>query len=101
MLLCWGCWFARAADAIPTQSPAPVVQFFATDRRMALVAVPSVADAVIALVRLHDTQMGDRRLRVSFSNKDPATLKNSDESPAAAAAAASSSAQASPAAMAE
>ena len=48
---------------------------FQTDKRMAMVAFDSVADAVVALIRLHGVELGGRRMRVSFSNKNPAHLR--------------------------
>ncbi len=37
---------------------------------MAYVRMPSVADSIVALIRLHNHHMKSRYLRVSFSGKD-------------------------------
>eukprot|EP00456_Euglypha_rotunda_P042777 TRINITY_DN333_c0_g1_i13.p1 TRINITY_DN333_c0_g1~~TRINITY_DN333_c0_g1_i13.p1 ORF type:complete len:472 (-),score=49.18 TRINITY_DN333_c0_g1_i13:24-1439(-) len=61
------------------------VQFFKTDRRMAFVRLASTADAVAALVRLHNTKVAGKPIKVSFSPKKPAQIEDdfkSDESSA-------------------
>jgi len=52
-------------------SKVQAVQFFKTDRRMAFVRMASTADAVMALIRHHATDLGGKTLRVSFSHKSP------------------------------
>lgn len=43
-------------------------KFFPKDHRMALAQMPSVEEAVIALIRMHNVQLSDSsHLRVSFS----------------------------------
>eukprot|EP00727_Mastigamoeba_balamuthi_P010135 m51a1_g5744 hypothetical protein (532) ;mRNA; r:1166823-1168876 len=51
-----------AAHGEPVRS-----RFFPKDRRMALVEMPSVETAILALVALHDYRIGSTPLRVSFS----------------------------------
>jgi len=60
------------------QSTAPVVQFFAQNRKMAYVKMDSKHDAVLALIRLHNHKLIDRYIRISFSPKDPTSVHNSD-----------------------
>jgi len=56
------------------QSVAPVIQFFATNRKMAYAKMNSISDAIMALIRLHNHRLSERFIRVSFSNKDPASI---------------------------
>lgn len=49
--------------------------FFQNDRRMAMLAFATAADAVVALIRLHNFDFGGKRIRVSFSSKTLAQLK--------------------------
>lgn len=46
-----------------------IVQFFTDSRRMAYVVMPTVHDAVLALMRTHNLKLGSRNIRVSFSAK--------------------------------
>jgi len=60
------------------QSGTPVVQFFRNDRKMAYVKMDSMHDAILALMRLHNYKLGDRYMRVSFSQKEPSAVTGSD-----------------------
>jgi hypothetical protein len=42
---------------------------------MAMLAFATAADAVVALIRLHNFDFGGKRIRVSFSTKTLAQLK--------------------------
>ena len=53
-----------------TQSQPIEIQFFTTDPHMAYVKLPTVRDAVMALMRTHNHRVGGRSIRVSFSGKD-------------------------------
>jgi len=56
----------KAFDAI--NLPVQAFKFFPKDRKMALVQLPSVEEAITALVRLHNYQLSETsHLRVSFS----------------------------------
>lgn len=59
----------------------PVVQFFSVNRRMAYVCMPSLHEATLALIRLHNAKLGSRHLRVSFSGKNPSDVHPSDVHP--------------------
>lgn len=48
---------------------------------MAYVCMASVDDAVSALINLHNYTLHTYNMRVSFSHKDPANMRNSDEQP--------------------
>jgi len=61
-------------------SATPVVQFFQNNRKMAYVKMENIHDAVLALMRLHNAKLGEKFMRVSFSAKDPSTVRNSDMS---------------------
>jgi len=50
------------------------VRFFKNSRKMAYVRMASVQDAVVALMRLHNTKVEGQYLRVSFSGQDPLTF---------------------------
>jgi RNA recognition motif-containing protein len=56
------------------------VQFFKTDRRMAFVRMSSTGEAVNALVRLHNTKIGSKPIKVSFSPKKPAQIEDDSKS---------------------
>jgi len=60
----------------------PIVEFFKSSRRMAYIDMADVESGVIALVHLHNYKLGDDNysypIRVSFSNRDPSSLVNSD-----------------------
>lgn len=62
------------------QTHPPVVHFFKNDRKMAYVRMESVQSAVTALMSLHNHKLGDRYMRISFSNKDPSTVQDSEDS---------------------
>jgi len=62
------------------QSNPPVIQFFATDRKMAFAKMDTTTDAIMALIRLHNHRLSDRFIRVSFSNKDPTSIGKMDTS---------------------
>lgn len=47
-----------------------MVKLFTTDAHMAYVKLPSVTDAMLTLMRLHNYRLSGRFLRVSFSSKD-------------------------------
>jgi len=53
----------------------PEVQFFATNRKMAYVKMESAEQAATALMHFHNQQLQGRYLRLSFSNKDPNSIK--------------------------
>lgn len=52
-------------------SPAPYVDFFKNDRRMAYVMMASVAEGIAALISFHGHDLHGYPMRVSFSRKDP------------------------------
>jgi hypothetical protein len=54
----------------------PAVQFFKNDRKMAFVKMDSVQDATYALMRLHNSRLGDKYMRISFSSKDPSRIND-------------------------
>jgi len=60
------------------QSNTPVIQFFATNRKMAYAKMDSISDAIMALIRLHNHRVSERFIRVSFSNKDPTSIGKMD-----------------------
>jgi len=60
------------------QSGTPIVQFFRNDRKMAYVKMDGLHEAVLALMRLHNYKLGERYMRVSFSQKDPSAITGSD-----------------------
>jgi hypothetical protein len=60
------------------QSELPAVQFFSTNRTMAFVRMASLHDAVRGLIRLHNYKLEDKYVRVSFSQKDPSAVTDSD-----------------------
>eukprot|EP00455_Lapot_gusevi_P016252 TRINITY_DN1833_c0_g1_i3.p1 TRINITY_DN1833_c0_g1~~TRINITY_DN1833_c0_g1_i3.p1 ORF type:complete len:402 (-),score=176.72 TRINITY_DN1833_c0_g1_i3:310-1515(-) len=45
------------------------IQFFKNDRKMALVGYRTTAEAVTALIRLHNYRLNDKHMRISFSSK--------------------------------
>jgi len=53
---------------------APRVEFFKENKRLAYVCMASVADAVVALVKNHNTKVSGSFLRVGFSPKDPSAV---------------------------
>lgn len=53
----------------------PEVQFFSTNRKMAYVKMESPEQAATALMHFHNQQLQGRYLRISFSGKDPNTIK--------------------------
>lgn len=55
-----------------------VVQFFATNRKMAYVKMESSELAAMALMKFHNQQLAGRYLRISFSPKDPASITESE-----------------------
>jgi len=57
----------------------PVVEFFKTSRKMCYVAMVSVEAAVSALLVLHNQQLGNFPIRVSFSPKAVSEISNSDQ----------------------
>jgi hnRNP-L/PTB/hephaestus splicing factor len=57
---------------------APVVQFFANNRKQCFARLESLNQAVVGLIRLHNHKMNDRYIRVSFSNRDPNTVTPSE-----------------------
>ena len=62
--------FARACPA--AAAAVTGFKFFPRDRRMALVSLATLDDAVLALVRLHNAPLADAaHLRVSFSKSSP------------------------------
>lgn len=63
-------------------SQSPVIQFFKKDRKMAYVKLGSVDEAVVALMKLHNTKVGGQFLRLSFTGKNEEALKNTDSSAA-------------------
>ena len=54
--------------------PGAVAQLFKSDAHMAYVKLPSVTDAMLALMRVHNHRLQGRFLRVSFSAKDVETF---------------------------
>lgn len=62
-----------------TGAGAVKVQMFKNSRNMAFAAMPSLEEAVMGLIRLHNYKINDKYLRVSFSNKDPDAVENSDQ----------------------
>jgi RNA recognition motif-containing protein len=60
------------------QAGAPGCQFFEKDRKMAFIRMDSVEDAAHALMKLHNYKLGDKYMRVSFSNRDPSRVGDSD-----------------------
>jgi len=54
------------------------VQFFKTDRRMAFIRMTSIAEAVNALVKLHNTKIGGKPIKVTFSPKKPTQVADDD-----------------------
>lgn len=52
--------------------PVPQVEFFKDSKQMAYVCMPSIPNAVSALVQFHGYQLGRYPIRVSFSRRDPA-----------------------------
>lgn len=68
---------------VDSQGNAPMVQFFALNRRMAYVKMASIAEAVLALIRNHNTKIGSSYMRVSFSPRDPSQVVET-ETPEAA-----------------
>jgi len=55
------------------------IQFFKTDRRMALVRMSSTAEAVSALLHLHNHKLRGKSIKVSFSPKKPSQVQESKE----------------------
>jgi polypyrimidine tract-binding protein 2 len=54
--------------ALPPATGIVNFKFFPKDRKMALIQLPSVEDAVIALIKMHNYQLGESsHLRCSFS----------------------------------
>jgi len=45
--------------------------FFPSNRKMAYVKLDNVHEAVLALIRLHNYKVGNKYMRISFSQKDP------------------------------
>lgn len=54
-----------------------MVKLFTTDAHMAYVKLPSVTDAMLTLMRLHNYRLNGRFLRVSFSSKDAQSFDSS------------------------
>eukprot|EP00808_Paulinella_micropora_P023955 g8311.t1 len=54
------------------------VKFFANNRTMALVCMPSLPTAVLALIRLHNFKYKDKYIHVSFSNKLPEQVTDAE-----------------------
>jgi len=52
------------------------VQFFKTDRRMAFIRMTSISEAVNALVKLHNTKIGGKQIKVTFSPKKPTQVED-------------------------
>lgn len=74
---------ATAADirqlfqtAQPHSEVLPVVEFFKSSKKMAYIGMCSVEVAVEALIALHNTKFGNWPIRVSFSPKDPSSLRD-------------------------
>jgi polypyrimidine tract-binding protein 2 len=56
------------SETLPQGSAIVNFKFFPKDRKMALIQLPSIEDAVVALVKMHNFQLGESsHLRVSFS----------------------------------
>jgi len=54
-----------------TDTGGAVVQFFPSNRKMAYVKLDNIHEAVLALIRLHNYKVGNKYMRISFSQKDP------------------------------
>jgi len=46
---------------------------------MAYVKLDNQHEAVLALIRTHNTKLGDKYMRVSFSHKDPSSIGGQEE----------------------
>jgi len=60
------------------QQNEPAVQFFVNNRKMAFVRMNTTENAIIALIRTHNTKLGGAYLRVSFSLKEAGAVADSD-----------------------
>merc|ERR1711957_379566 len=62
--------------AQPHSEQEPVMEFFKTSKKMAYVGMCSVEVAVEAVIALHNSKFGGYPIRVSFSPKEFASIKN-------------------------
>lgn len=61
------------------QQCVPIVEFFKSTRKMCYICMASVPHAVNALINLHNCdELGGYPLRVSFSHKDPGSIRSSE-----------------------
>jgi len=54
-----------------TETTSAIVQFFPSNRKMGYVKLDNAHEGVLALMRLHNSKLGDKYMRISFSHKDP------------------------------
>jgi hnRNP-L/PTB/hephaestus splicing factor len=74
-----GCTEEDLKKIFVTENTGAVVQFFPSNRKMAYVKLDNVHEGVLALIRTHNTKLGDKYMRVSFSHKEPGSVTGQDE----------------------
>jgi len=68
----------RQLFAQPESKVMPVVSFFPNNRTQCWIGMPSVRDAVFALMKLHNFKLFEKYLRVSFTKRNISELTDSD-----------------------